>query len=116
MTYIDNTGPGRSATPCRLEPALWRLDPDVEALFTDIEQILCASLAPQRCPPPLSATLSSTRDHHGTNTGIRHPPAHTDSDVHVLTGRAKQRSPPPRQRSRGCEHSITHSRYHSKGW
>lgn len=75
-------------------PWLWRLDPDVDALFADVEKILCAALVSQPCPPPASGTRGGIRDHRRVHIPVRM--LLPDRVPRADTGRAKQRSPPPR--------------------
>lgn len=52
MTHINTVAaPASSGTSGDAEVEILCLDPDVAALFDEVDAILCAALAPRRCPP-----------------------------------------------------------------
>jgi hypothetical protein len=96
------TNTTRMAAPATIDPLgdldlelqLLESDPDVVALFAEVDAILCAALAPRRCPPAPPATGSahpgrprSAGRSRGALLRPRRAPVH-----HV---RALPRSPPP---------------------
>jgi hypothetical protein len=74
------------------EPEILYLDPDIAALFAEVDAILCAALSPARCPPAPPATgCALTRPRSaGRSCGVTVRPR--SGPVHPV--RAVQRSPP----------------------
>ncbi|WP_405165504.1 hypothetical protein OG203_10580 [Nocardia sp. NBC_01499] len=81
--------PARIRSTVILDARLLVLDPDLEPLFAEVEQILCEALAPRLCarcaPVPESAPNLVSWQYYRRWRGCRPAP-----------GRATQRGPPPR--------------------
>jgi hypothetical protein len=75
------------------EAVLWRLDPDIDALFSDVDEIVCAAPAPRPRPPRRPVPACGTRDHEapGPVSGRTWIPT---EEAHAAACRATQRAPP----------------------
>ncbi|BBY21537.1 hypothetical protein MSTO_17420 [Mycobacterium stomatepiae] len=96
MTHINTVAaPTNNATSDTAEPVL-HLDPDVAALFAEIDAILCAALEPARRPPAPPATGCALLEPRsaGWSWGVLVRPQ--AGPVHPV--RAVQRSPPTHAR------------------
>ena len=101
MTRTD-TSPIDAVGTITHEPELWSVDPDVEELFLDIEEILCAALRPRPCPPPAPGATGDTARHPApgaVRTRIRKP----EGTPGTGTTRATQRAPPTRNHTAANE-------------
>ncbi|NMN97534.1 hypothetical protein [Antrihabitans stalactiti] len=110
---------------------LWRLDPDVAALFDDIDEILCEALARRPCPPPsppittaidplprglvppsdASQPYSRRRRHH-TRATQRAPPADDNQIPNLVprhTRKAGENSTPTPHSWRPWHHPASHT-------
>jgi hypothetical protein len=94
MTHINTVAAPASSDVIGsvVEPEILSLDPDVAALFAEVDAILCAALGPARYPPAPPATgcaLPRPRSAGRSWSVLVRPQA---GPVHPV--RAVQRSPP----------------------
>ena len=94
MTHISTVAaPADNATIATIEPEILYLDPDIAALFAEVDAILCAALDPARCPPAPPATGRAVIRPRSAGRSwvvlVRPRPG----PIHPI--RAVQRSPPP---------------------
>jgi hypothetical protein len=108
-THIDTVGaPGRRDPIDETPWGLLCLDPDVEALFAEVDAILCAALVPHRWLPVPPATGSDLAGPPSAGRSRGAPCRPWGAPVHPV--RAVPRSPPTGQRP-----ATTSTNSHVKG-
>ena len=109
MTRADYWAGGLGTVSSAAE--LWCLDPDVDALFDDIDAILGEALSLRPCRPPLQSTISGTRPRPAPGPVSPADAPRKRYPVRGHDGLATQRAPPahagpPRGQPNVLSHNI----------
>ena len=99
MTLVEAVAaPANSTNIDSSEPKLVRVDPDMVALFAEVDAILCAALAPARFLPALPVTGCALVEPRWAGRSCGAPVRARRAPVRHV--RAVQRSPPGRAHAR----------------